>query len=88
MTSYTDVVKGQAFKHLDTTKSIAIRFVDQNGNYAYPNSDHKWTAKIAIESGQKPGYIGDYPVYPDAGSLIVQSKDLVKLAPGEYRLEA
>lgn len=88
MTSYTDVVKGQAFKHLDTTKSIAIRFVDQNGNYAYPNSDHKWTAKIAIESGQKPGYIGDYPTYPDSGSLIVQSKDLVKLAPGEYRLEA
>ncbi len=26
MPQYTDVVKGQTFKHLDTTKLIAIRF--------------------------------------------------------------
>ena len=88
MPQYTDAVKGQTFKHLDTTKLIAIRFVDQDGNYATPNPDHKWTAKIAIQSGSKPGYIGDYPAYPADNSLIVRSKDLTKLVPGQYQLEA
>lgn len=88
MPQYTDAVKGQTFKHLDTTKLIAIRFVDQDGNYATPNPDHKWTAKIAIQSGSNPGYIGDYPAYPADNSLIVRSKDLTKLNPGQYQLEA
>lgn len=88
MPQYTDAVKGQTFKHLDTTKLIAIRFVDQDGNYATPNPDHKWTAKIAIQSGSNPGYIGDYPAYPADNSLIVRSKDLTKLVPGKYQLEA
>ena len=88
MPQYTDAVKGQTFKHLDTTKLIAIRFVDQDGNYATPNPDHKWTAKIAIQNNDKPGYIGDFPAYPADDQLIVRSKDLVKLNPGQYRLEA
>lgn len=88
MPQYTDAVKGQTFKHLDTTKLIAIRFVDQDGNYATPNPDHKWTVKIAIQSGSNPGYIGDYPAYPADNSLIVRSKDLTKLVPGQYQLEA
>lgn len=88
MANYTDVVKGQTFKHLDTTKLIAIKFVDQDGNFATPNPDHKWVAKIAIQNNDKPGYIGDFPAYPADDQLIVRSKDLVKLDPGQYRLEA
>ena len=88
MANYTDVVKGSTFKHLDTTKLIAIKFVDQDGNFATPNPDHKWVAKIAIQNNDKPGYIGDYPAYPADNSLIVRSKDLTKLVPGQYRLEA
>lgn len=88
MANYTDVIKGQTFKHLDTTKLIAIKFVDQDGNFATPNPDHKWVAKIAIQNNDKPGYIGDFPAYPVDNQLIVRSKDLVKLDPGQYRLEA
>lgn len=88
MANYTDVVKGQTFKHLDTTKLIAIKFVDQDGNFAAPNPDHKWIAKIAIQNNDKPGYIGDFPAYPIDNQLIVRSKDLIKLNPGQYRLEA
>ena len=88
MANYTDVVKGGTFKHLDTTKLIAIKFVDQDGNFATPNPDHKWVAKIAIQNNDKPGYIGDFPAYPADDQLIVRSKDLVKLNPGQYRLEA
>ena len=88
MANYTDVVKGSTFKHLDTTKLIAIKFVDQDGNFATPNPDHKWVAKIAIQNNDKPGYIGDFPAYPADDQLIVRSKDLVKLNPGQYRLEA
>ena len=88
MPQYTDVVKGGTFKHLDTTKLIAIKFVDQDGSFATPNPDHKWVAKIAIQNNDKPGYIGDFPAYPADDQLIVRSKDLVKLHPGQYRLEA
>lgn len=89
MPQYTDAVKGQTFKHLDTTKLIAIRFVDQDGNYATPNPSHKWTAKISATVDGTPGYyIGDYPAYPADDSLVVRSKDLTKLGPGQYQLEA
>lgn len=81
MANYTDVVKGGTFKHLDTTKLIAIKFVDQDGNFATPNPDHKWVAKIAIQNNDKPGYIGDFPAYPADDQLMVRSKDLVKLNP-------
>lgn len=75
MANYTDVVKGQTFKHLDTTKLIAIKFVDQDGKFAKPNPDHKWVAKIAIQGNDISRFIGDFPAYPadDTKQLITHS---------------
>lgn len=52
-----------------------------------PDSSHKWTAKVATKGTGKDGYIGDYAVKVDNTTLIVDSDDFTKLAPGDYEFE-
>lgn len=80
----TDVsVSGAIFKHEETTKTLTMRFKDERDHWCYPDSKHKYVAKVANQSG----YIGDYPITLKGTLLTVSTADLVKLTPDDYTLE-
>ncbi|MGM9907342.1 hypothetical protein [Limosilactobacillus sp.] len=77
-------VAGDTFKHLETTKTIVMRFRNSDGtSYATPTVGHTYVAKVA----NKSGYIGDYPVTLSGSQVSISTADLTKLVPDDYSLE-
>lgn len=80
-----DISNG-SFKHLDTTKEIAISFKGQRGDRSYtlsPDPSHEYVAKV----GNTTGFLKDYPVKLQYTRFIISSGDLVDLNVGSYLLE-
>lgn len=76
-------VTGDTFKHLETTKTIVMRFRNSDGtSYATPTVGHTYVAKVG-----NPGYIRDYPVKISGSQISVSTADLTELTPGSYSLE-
>ena len=80
-------VKGDVFKHQDTTRSISMRFKNDIGTWIIPDSTHTFTAKVANDTG----LIGSYPVEIQGNQIILPTSELTELPPndgiGHYSLE-
>ena len=80
-------VKGDVFKHQDTTRSISMRFKNDIGTWIIPDSTHTFTAKVANDTG----LIGSYPVEIQGNQIILPTSELAELPPndgiGHYSLE-
>lgn len=76
-------INGMDFKHLETTKDIVVTLKNEYGRPAWPDTTHKWTAKVSDGTN----YVGDYAVKINATSMVVNSADFTKLPVGAYQLE-
>lgn len=81
-------LRGNEFKHGETTKDIHIRLLNENGGVVKPDPAHHWEAKVASrdESGKKK-YRGSFPVKLNGSEVLIDSEDLTELTPNEYSFE-
>ena len=72
-------VKGDVFKHQDTTRSISMRFKNDIGTWIIPDSTHTFTAKVANDTG----LIGSYLVEIQGNQIILPTSELTELPPND-----